>query len=51
MGFRRIHGSDATYANFGPPPGSESMMAIMALVFYLLFAVLAAAVERIRTHA
>ncbi len=40
-----------TYANFGPPPGSESTMAILALVFYLLFAVLAAAVERIRTRA
>jgi hypothetical protein len=36
------------YANFGPPPASESIMAILALVFYLLFAALAAFVERMR---
>ena len=35
------------YANFGPPPASESM-AIMALVFYLILATIAALVERLR---
>ena len=36
------------YANFGPPPDSESMMAITALVLYLVFAAIAAGVERLR---
>jgi hypothetical protein len=36
------------YANFGPPPASESAMAIMALVFYLILAAIAALVERLR---
>ena len=34
------------YANFGPPPASETAMAIMALAFYVVLAALAAAVER-----
>lgn len=37
------------YANFGPPPASETAMAITALVIYLIFAALAALVERVRT--
>jgi hypothetical protein len=36
------------YANFGPPPPSETAMAIMALVLYLVFAVLAAGLEHLR---
>lgn len=36
------------YANFGPPPPSETAMAIMALVLYLAFAALAALLERLR---
>jgi hypothetical protein len=36
------------YANFGPPPVSESAMAIMALGFYLVLAAIAAIVERLR---
>jgi len=36
------------YANFGPPPPSETAMAIMALVLYLAIAGLAALVERLR---
>jgi hypothetical protein len=35
------------YANFGPPTSSESTMAVMALVFYSVLAILAAAVERL----
>ena len=38
------------YANFGPPPPSEAMMAISSLVLYLIFAALAAVVERMRTN-
>jgi hypothetical protein len=34
------------YANFGPPPASETAMAVMALAFYVVLAALAAAVER-----
>ena len=34
------------YANFGPPPASETAMAVMALAFYAVLAALAAAVER-----
>jgi hypothetical protein len=37
------------YANFGPPPSSESMMAVIALAFYVVFAAIAAVVERMRT--
>ena len=37
------------YANFGPPPASETSMASMALVVYLVLAALAAVVERVRT--
>jgi hypothetical protein len=33
------------YANFGPPPGSTDGMAIMALGFYVVLALLAAGVE------
>jgi hypothetical protein len=36
------------YANFGPPPPSETAMAIMALLLYLVFAALAALVEHLR---
>jgi hypothetical protein len=39
------------YANFGPPPASETAMAIMALGFYLALAAIAAWVERVRTAA
>lgn len=35
------------YANFGPPPASPEAMAVMALAFYLVLALLAAWVERI----
>jgi hypothetical protein len=34
------------YANFGPPPSSTDAMAIMALAFYVVLALLAATVER-----
>ena len=34
------------YANFGPPPSSPEAMAITALVFYLVLALLAAWIER-----
>jgi hypothetical protein len=37
------------YANFGPPPSSETMMAIMALTLYIALAAIAAWVERART--
>jgi len=36
------------YVNFGPPPPSEYMMAIMALALYVLLAAIAAWVERVR---
>jgi hypothetical protein len=36
------------YANFGPPPASESAMAIMALGFYVVLAAMAAWVARAR---
>lgn len=35
-----------TYANFGPPPASTDAMAIMALAFYVVLALMAAGVER-----
>ena len=35
------------YANFGPPPASPEVMAVMALAFYLVLALLAAWVERV----
>lgn len=35
------------YANFGPPPASPEAMAVIALAFYLMSALLAAWVERI----
>ncbi len=35
------------YANFGPPPASTRSMAVMALSFYLVLALLAALVERV----
>ena len=34
------------YANFGPPPTSPDAMAVMALAFYAVLALLAAGVER-----
>jgi hypothetical protein len=34
------------YANFGPPPSSTQAMAIMAFVFYVVLAALAALVDR-----
>jgi hypothetical protein len=34
------------YANFGPPPSSPEAMAVTALAFYLVLALLAAWVER-----
>jgi len=34
------------YANFGPPPASTDAMAIMALAFYVVLALMAAGVER-----
>ncbi len=37
------------YANFGPPPLSTQSMAITALVFYIVLALLAAWVERVAT--
>jgi crotonobetainyl-CoA:carnitine CoA-transferase CaiB-like acyl-CoA transferase len=36
------------YANFGPPPPSETAMALMALGLYVALAVLAAVLERVR---
>ncbi|HZE68957.1 MAG TPA: hypothetical protein VE135_05440 [Pyrinomonadaceae bacterium] len=38
------------YANFGPPPSSPETMAIIALAFYLVFALLAAWTERVATE-
>lgn len=35
------------YANFGPPPASTDAMAVTALAFYLVLALLAAWVERV----
>ena len=37
------------YANFGPPPSSPEAMAVTALTFYVILALLAAWVERIAT--
>lgn len=37
------------YANFGPPPSSSKAMAVTALAFYAVLALLAAWVERIAT--
>ena len=37
------------YANFGPPPSSPEAMAVTALTFYVVLALLAAWVERIAT--
>ena len=37
------------YANFGPPPSSPAAMAVTALAFYVVLALLAAWVERIAT--
>jgi hypothetical protein len=39
------------YANLGPPPASDSAMAIMALAFYLVLAAIAMVVERVRLAA
>jgi hypothetical protein len=39
------------YANFGPPPASETAMAVMALAFYLVLAGAAAVVERMQARA
>jgi hypothetical protein len=39
------------YANFGPPPVSDSAMAIMALGFYLVLTAIAMIVERVRLAA
>jgi hypothetical protein len=36
------------YVNFGPPPSSAPMMAILALALYVLLAAIAAWVERLR---
>jgi hypothetical protein len=36
------------YVNFGPPPSSEPMMAIVALTLYVLLAAIAKWVERVR---
>jgi drug/metabolite transporter (DMT)-like permease len=36
------------YANFGPPPSSETAMAVMALGLYVVLAALAAGLEHIR---
>jgi hypothetical protein len=36
------------YANFGPPPGSEPSMAIMALGLYVILTAITAWVERVR---
>jgi hypothetical protein len=38
------------FVNFGPPPSSPEAMAVMALVFYAVFALLAALVERVATY-
>jgi hypothetical protein len=37
------------YANFGPPPSSPAAMAVTALLFYVVLALLAALVERFAT--
>jgi hypothetical protein len=37
------------YANFGPPPSSPEAMAVTALLFYVVLALLAALVERFAT--
>jgi hypothetical protein len=39
------------YANFGPPPASETAMAVMALAFYLVLAGAAQVVERMQARA
>jgi hypothetical protein len=41
--------ADQVYANFGPPPSSPKAMAIIALAFYVVLALLAALTERIAT--
>lgn len=38
------------YANFGPPPSSPTAMAVSALAFYVVLAVVAGCVERIATR-
>jgi hypothetical protein len=47
-GFVALMAALQVYVNFGPPPSSESMMAIMALTLYVLLAAIAAWVERVR---
>lgn len=46
-GFVIFLGAMQIYANFGPPPASPETMAMMALAFYLVLALLAGLVERI----
>ena len=48
-GFIALLAALQVYANFGPPPSSETMMAMMALSFYGVLAAMAAWVERVRT--
>jgi len=48
-GFNALLAALQVYANFGPPPSSETMMAMMALSFYGVLAAMAAWVERART--
>lgn len=47
--FAALMAAMQVYANFGPPPASPTIMALMAIGFYALLAVLAALVERFAT--
>jgi hypothetical protein len=46
LGFVIFLAAMQVYANFGPPPTSQAGMAVMALAFYAVLALAAAAVER-----
>jgi hypothetical protein len=48
-GFVVLLAAMQVYANFGPPPSSPEAMAVMALAFYVVLALLAALVERVAT--
>lgn len=48
-GFVVVLAAFQVYANFGPPPASPQAMAVMALFFYALLALVAALVEKFAT--
>jgi len=50
-GFVALLAALQVYANFGPPPVSDSAMANMALGFYLVLTAISAIVERVRLAA